>query len=195
MKGKIDEKSLRKDKILAIINKRLTPRQKQKKDLGEVFTPIELIEDMLSHLPKSDWSNPDLKWLDPANGIGNFPVVIFYKLDEGLKEWEPNENKRRKHIIENMIFMMEIQSNNNRIARNIFTSLCKSCTPNIWTIDTLKSTNEKIKEYFHVENFDRIIGNPPFQAFQEAEGKRGGGDELYMKFVKKSIEKSIRKPI
>jgi hypothetical protein len=188
MKGKIDEKSLRKDKILAIIHKRLTPRQKQKKDLGEVFTPIELIEDMLSHLPKSDWSNPDLKWLDPANGIGNFPVVIFYKLDEGLKEWEPNENKRRKHIIENMIFMMEIQSNNNRIARNIFTSLCKSCTPNIWTIDTLKATNEKIKEYFHVENFDRIIGNPPFQAFQEAEGKRGGGDELYMKFVKKSIE-------
>jgi len=188
MKGKIDEKSLRKDKILAIINKRLTPRQKQKKELGEVFTPIELIEDMLSHLPKSDWSNPDLKWLDPANGIGNFPVVIFYKLDEGLKGWEPNENKRRKHIIENMIYMMEIQSNNNRIARNIFTSLCKSCTPNIWTIDTLKISNEKIKEHFHIDNFDRVIGNPPFQAFQEAQGKRGGGDELYMKFVKKSIE-------
>ena len=188
MKGKIEDKSLRKEKVLEIIHKRLTPRQKQKKDLGEVFTPIELIEDMLSHLPKSDWSNPDLKWLDPANGIGNFPVVVFYKLDEGLKAWEPNENKRRKHIIENMIYMMEIQSNNNRIARNIFTSLCKSCTPNIWTIDTLKTTNEKIKEHFHVDNFHRIIGNPPFQAFQEAEGKRGGGDELYMKFVKKSIE-------
>jgi hypothetical protein len=188
MKGKIDERSIRKDKVLEIIHRRLTPRQKQKKDLGEVFTPINLIEDMLSHLPKSDWSNPDLKWLDPANGIGNFPVVLFYKLDEGLKAWESNENKRRKHIIENMIFMMEIQSNNNRIARNIFTSLCKSCTPNIWTIDTLKTTNEKINEHFQVDNFDRVIGNPPFQAFQEAGGKRGGGDELYMKFVKKSIE-------
>jgi hypothetical protein len=188
MKGKIEEKSLRKDKILAIINKRLTPRKKQKNDFGEVFTPIELIEDMLSHLPKSDWSNPKLKWLDPANGIGNFPVVIFYKLDNGLKAWEPNENKRRKHIIENMIYMMELQSNNNRIAKNIFTGLCKSCNPNIWTIDTLNTTNEKIKEHFGVDHFDRIIGNPPFQAIQKAEGKRGGGDELYMKFVKKSIE-------
>jgi len=188
MKGKIDEKTLRKDKILAIINKRLTPRQKQKKDHGEVFTPIGLIEDMLSHLPKSDWSNPDLKWLDPANGIGNFPVVVFYKLDEGLKSLIPNETKRKKHIIEKMIFMMELQSNNNRIAKNIFTSLCDGCTPNIWTVDSLKATNEQIVEHFGVDGFDRVIGNPPFQAFQAAEGKRGGGDELYMKFVQKSIE-------
>ena len=188
MKGKVDERSVRKDKILAIIHKRLTPREKQKKDHGEVFTPIEMIENMLSHLPNADWSNPNLTWLDPANGIGNFPVVVFYKLDEGLKKWEPNENKRRKHIIENMIFMMELQSNNNRIARNIFTSLCDHCTPNIWTVDTLKASNEMIHTHFKVKQFDRIIGNPPFQAFQDAEGKRGGGDELYMKFVKKSLE-------
>jgi hypothetical protein len=206
MKSKVGEPSLRKDKILKIIHKRLTPRPKQKKDLGEVFTPIELIEDMLSHLPESDWSNPKLKWLDPANGIGNFPVVIFYKLDEGLKslgkETElgvdfSSEKQRRKYIIKHMIYMMEIQSNNNRIARNIFTSLCKNtdstdekieCEPNIWTVDTLNTKNEDIAEYFNVDKFDRIIGNPPFQAYQEAEGKRGGGDELYMKFVKKSIE-------
>ena len=188
MKGKVDERSIRKDKILAIIHKRLTPRQKQKKDHGEVFTPIKMIEDMLSHLPATDWSNPDLTWLDPANGIGNFPIVVFYKLDEGLKNWEPNEKKRRKHIIENMIFMMELQSNNNRIARNIFTSLCDNCTPNIWTVDTLGQSNEAIHAHFKVKQIDRIVGNPPFQAFQKADGKRGGGDELYMKFVKRSLE-------
>jgi hypothetical protein len=197
MKGKIDEKSLRKDKILAIIHKRLTPRHKQKKDLGEVFTPIELIEDMLSHLPKSDWSNPKLKWLDPANGIGNFPVVIFYKLDEGLKSLGnsreldvnfSNERQRRKYIIENMIYMMELQSNNNRIAKNIFNSLCESCNPNIWTVNSLQKSTEEILEHFNIDKIDRIIGNPPFQAFQEASNKRGGGDELYMKFVKKSLE-------
>jgi hypothetical protein len=166
----------------------LTPRQKQKKDHGEVFTPIELIEDMLSHLPKTDWSDPDLKWLDPANGIGNFPVVVFYKLDEGLKKWESNEMKRRKHIIENMLYMMELQSNNNRIAKNIFTSLCEGCVPNIWTVDSDKMPTKDILSHFKVEIFDRVIGNPPFQAFQTAEGKRGGGDPLYMKFVKKSLE-------
>ena len=188
MKGKVDEKSLRKDKILAIIHKRLTPRQKQKKDFGEVFTPIELIEDMLSHLPSSDWKNPNLKWLDPANGIGNFPVVIFYKLDEGLKSWEPNEKKRRQHILKNMIFMMEKQSNNNRIARNIFSSLCDGCEGNIWTVDSLSKTKEQILEHFGIDKIDRVVGNPPFQAYQEADGKRGGGDELYMKFVKTYID-------
>ena len=187
MRGKVDDKSLRKEKILQIIHRRLTPRQKQKKDFGEVFTPIELIEDMLSHLPKSDWSNPDLKWLDPANGIGNFPLVVFYKLDEGLKTWEPNEKKRRKHIIEKMLYMMELQSYNNRVAKNIFTSLCEGCVPNIWTTNTLKQTKENILEYFKIDRIDRVIGNPPFQDKQEADGKRGGGDSLYMDFVKLSI--------
>ena len=187
MKGKIEEKSVRKNAVLKIIHKHLTPRQKQKKDFGEVFTPVELIEDMLSHLPKSVWSNPELKWLDPANGIGNFPVVAFYKLDEGLKSWEPNERKRRKHIVENMLYMIEIQSGNTRIARNIFKKLC-DCEPNILTTDSLKVTNEKLTSKHFPLTYDVIIGNPPFQAFQEAEGKRGGGDELYMKFVKKSLE-------
>ena len=163
MKGKIDEKSLRKDKILAIINKRLTPRQKQKKEAGEVFTPIELIEKVMAHLPKSVWKNPDLKWIDPANGIGNFPVVIFYKLDEGLKEWEPNEKKRRKHIIENMLYMIELQSNNNRIARRIFETLCEGCKPNILTANSLELTPAKLKAKGFPEKYDIVMGNPPFQ--------------------------------
>jgi hypothetical protein len=163
MKGQIDEKSLRKDKILAIINKRLTPRKKQKKEAGEVFTPIELIEKVMAHLPKSVWKNPDLKWIDPANGIGNFPVVIFYKLDEGLKFWEPNEKKRRKHIIENMLYMIELQSNNNRIARRIFETLCEDCKPNILTANSLELTPQKLKAKGFPEKYDIVMGNPPFQ--------------------------------
>lgn len=188
MRGKIEEPSTRKNEVLKIIHRHLTPRQVQKKDFGEVFTPIELIEKMLEYLPKSDWSNPNLKWLDPANGIGNFPIVIFYKLDKGLEKWESNTQKRRKHIIEKMLYMMELQSNNNRIAKNIFKKLCDNCTPNIWTIDSLKATKDDILKHFNIDRIDRIVGNPPFQAYQDASDKRGGGDELYMKFVKKSIE-------
>jgi superfamily II DNA or RNA helicase len=166
MKGKLDKDKLRKDKILQIIHRRLTPRQKQQKDFGEVFTPIELVEEMLSHLPDSIWSNPDLTWLDPASGIGNFPVVIFYKLDEGLKKWETSDVKRRKHIVENMIFMMELQSNNVRIARDIFKSLCTSATPNILTGDSLLVTSAKLKTKQWPEQFDIIVGNPPYQPSQ-----------------------------
>lgn len=175
MKGKIDKDKLRKDKILQLIHKRLTPRQKQQKDFGEVFTPIELVEEMLSHLPESVWSNPDLTWLDPASGIGNFPVVLFYKLDEGLKKWESSDVKRRKHIVENMIFMMEIQSNNVRIARDIFKSLCPSATPNILTGDSLLVTSAKLKKKEWPEHFDIIIGNPPFQ--------KGRNLQYYVKFI------------
>ena len=166
MKGKIDEKSIRKDKILALINKRLTPRQKQRKEHGEVFTPIPLAEEMVDHLPESIWSNPDLKWLDPAGGIGNLLVVVFYRLDEGLKKWEDDEPTRRKHIIENMLFMMEFQAGNNRIAKTIFDSLCKGCKSNILTIDSTSILNsdgaDKLRsKHFPIE-FDVIIGNPPY---------------------------------
>ena len=85
--------------IMDYINHRLIPREREKKKNGEVFTPLELINGivpnlrggtrdeklevsdkkklgMLDHLPKEVWTNPHLKWLDPANGIGNFPICI-----------------------------------------------------------------------------------------------------------------------
>ncbi len=184
MKGKINDNLQRKDKILELIHRRITPRRKQKEEKGEVFTPIEFIEEMLSHLPKSVWTNPDLKWLDPANGIGNFPVVVFYKLDEGLKEWESNEKKRRKHIIENMLYMMEIQSNNSRVARNIFEKLCDGCTPNVLTTDSLKITAGDLTKKGFPDKYDVIIGNPPFNAG----GLLKGGGTLWPLFVKKAFD-------
>jgi len=162
MKGKVDEKSVRKNAILQIIHKRLTPRNKQKQEFGEVFTPVELVERMLDHLPKLVWANPNLTWLDPANGIGNFPIVVFYRLDEGLKVWEKNDDKRRKHIIEKMLYMIEIQSNNSRIARNLFEKLCDGCKPNILTMDSLAVTSTKLMAKGFPESFDIIMGNPPF---------------------------------
>jgi len=40
--------------------------------------------DRVGGIPLDVWRNPDTKWLDPANGIGNFPVVAFYMLDYQL---------------------------------------------------------------------------------------------------------------
>jgi hypothetical protein len=31
---------------------------------------------------------------------------------DGLKKWEPNEKKRSKHIIENMLYMVELNKKN-----------------------------------------------------------------------------------
>lgn len=164
MRGKIEEPSTRKNEVLKIIHRHLTPKKSQKASHGEVFTPIEIIEKMFDVLPKSTWSNPDITFLDPANGIGNFPIIAFYKLNDGLKKAIPNEQKRKKHIIEKMLFMIEIQSNNTRIAKNIFSKLCEGCKPNIWTHNSLKVTSDSLEKQGWPTKYDIIMGNPPYQS-------------------------------
>ena len=106
--------------VLNIIRKRLSIREEEKGLYGEVFTPIELICEMFEHIPKEVWKDPKLKWLDPANGIGNFPVIAYYKLFESLKTKIPNSAKRSKHIIENMLYMVELNPVNVRVCIKIF---------------------------------------------------------------------------
>ena len=74
----------------------------------EVFTPNSLINEMLDKLPEGVWSNPDKTWLDPCAGLGNFSVQVLKRLMEGLKGWEPNEEARKKHILEKMLFHVEM---------------------------------------------------------------------------------------
>ena len=150
-------------KVLDTIRTYLIPDQKDKKDFGEVFTPLELVCEMLSKLPKKVWSDPSLVWLDPANGIGNFPVVVYYKLMDGLKKVFPNEAKRSKHIIEKMLFMIELNPVNVSICKKIFKMLDSDSKPNIYTGNTLELNQAKLKVKGFPDKYDIIIGNPPFQ--------------------------------
>lgn len=50
------------------------------RDLGEVFTPFPIIQDMLNLLPNKMWqAHPSLTFLEPACGDGNFLVAILDK--------------------------------------------------------------------------------------------------------------------
>jgi site-specific DNA-methyltransferase (adenine-specific) len=80
----------------------------KRKDNDEVFTPNSLINDMLDKLPEVVWTNPDKTWLDPCAGLGNFSVQVLKRLMEGLSQWEPNEEVRKKHILENMLYHVEM---------------------------------------------------------------------------------------
>lgn len=70
----------------------------------EVFTPRKTCEMILDSLPEEVWHNPNYKWLNPATKNGIFEREIALRLDEGLKDIIPNIEKRRKHILQNMIF-------------------------------------------------------------------------------------------
>lgn len=80
----------------------------KRKDNDEVFTPPFLIEEMLDKIPKIVWKDPTKTWLDPCAGLGNFSVLILKRLMEGLKTWQPDEELRRKHILENMLYHVEM---------------------------------------------------------------------------------------
>lgn len=70
----------------------------------EVFTPRKTCERRLDSLPQEVWSNPNYKWLNPATKNGIFEREIAIRLDGGLKEIIPDQEKRRKHILQNRIF-------------------------------------------------------------------------------------------
>jgi hypothetical protein len=164
-----------KEEISLLLEKNLEIDPKRKDDFGEVNTPEELIHQMLDKLPQNIWKDPNQKWLDPASGIGSFQMIVYEKLIKSLESWEPNLQKRHDHIIQNMIYMCEINRKNIKTARKIFGE--KS---NIIKGDFLKIP-------FHIK-FDVIIGNPPFNDSQDAKNKKGGGNSLWPDFVEKSLD-------
>jgi len=150
---------------------------------GEVMTPLELVKEMITTLPEETWSNPNLKILDPSNGCGPFPAFIIYKLMIGLTEWQPDEDLRYKHIIENMIYTCELQPKNMFLW--LFTIDPKDeFQPNIYTGSFLdQGFDNHMKNVWGVDKFDIITGNPPYQ-----DGKnKNRAHPLWVKFIEKSF--------
>ena len=155
------------------------------KKYGEVYTPITLVQEMLDTLPKDVWSNPDLKWLDPANGMGNFPLVVIVRLMKGLKDWEPDVEKRYKHIIENMVYVSELQP------RNCFIYLSlvdpnDEYDVNLYCGSFLDDAfNEHMKDVWGLDKFGVVYGNPPYN---EEFSNSGTAKDLFDKFIFKSSD-------
>ena len=118
---------------------------------------MNIINEMLDKLPKEVWKNKNLKWFDPAVGIGNFPIAVYFRLIHGLKYEIKDIKKRKKHIIENMLYMSELNKNNMLICKEIFDSN-NEYQMNFYQGDTLQFCPFDI---FKVEKFDIILGNPP----------------------------------
>jgi hypothetical protein len=162
------------------------------KTYGEVMTPLWLVEKMLDILPKHVWKNPKLKWLDPANGVGTFPSAIVKILMEGLKDVIPDSCERYQHIVENMIYVCEIQ------AKNMFLYHCAFDIDDTHKLNTYYGSflseefDNHMKNVWGVEKFDIIIGNPPYNNHQNSKGKRGGGSNLWDKFVIKVLTHTLK---
>jgi len=164
--------------LLELINECLKPKSVEKKTFGEVFTSMNLVDEMLDKLPIDVWKNKTLKWFDPSVGMGNFMIAIYLRLMEGLKDVIMDEKERKKHILENMIYMSELNKKNIFVCKQIF-DINNEYKLNIYCGDTLKFD---INKTFKIKNFDIIIGNPPYQDHEAT-----GDNKLYLSFIKLSL--------
>lgn len=160
----------------------------ESKLFGEVFTPQALIEEILDTLPDDVWSNKDLKWLDPAVGIGNFPAAILNRLMEGLKDIIVDSDERRKWILEEMLYMGDISTKNLFLLYQLFDQN-NEFKLNVFRGDFLSEKFDKhMKEVWGLDGFDLVVGNPPYQ-----EDGATGDNKLYLKFISKILNNSNNK--
>jgi tRNA1(Val) A37 N6-methylase TrmN6 len=159
-----------------------TVSKEDKLKYGEIYTPFSLIDQMLNLFDPKVFLNKDAKWLDPGAGTGYFSIYLFHKLFEGLKPVFPDAEERKSHIIENMLYMVEIKESNILILREQFGDKA-----NIFHMDFLV--------YQPTIQFDFVIGNPPYNTNglkkvptnTQRNKKNEEGQTIWISFVKYSL--------
>ena len=144
------------------------------KTRGEVFTHQILINEMLDKLPNEVWENPDLKWLEPSAGNGRFVKAVYDRLMLTIKD--------EKHILENMLYMVELDADNCETIRNTYDGQYKL---NIYQGSFINY--KKFKECPLNIKFDVIFGNPPFQY----KGENTQAHPIWHYFIKRSFNELI----
>lgn len=113
-------------------------------ETGEVFTPPDLINELIESMDESLFANPNSKFLDNSAGNGNFIVELKKKLCKYHDE---------EHVINNMLYAVELMEDNHH-------ELCKrmgipTTHPHYVCYDAL--------EYHY--RFDGTLGSPTLDQF------------------------------
>lgn len=116
----------------------------------EVFTPPEVVNQMLDMLPQELFSNPDTTFLDPATKSGVFLREIAKRLLKGLEKQIPDVQERVDHIFKKQLFGIAMTELTSLLARR---SLYCSKYPN---------------SSFSVTKFDSPEGNIRFRRTQHS---------------------------
>ncbi|MGM9797407.1 MAG: Eco57I restriction-modification methylase domain-containing protein [Parabacteroides sp.] len=74
----------------------------------EVFTPPQVVNQMLNLLPASLWSDPNARFLDPVSKTGVFLREIAKRLMAGLADQIPDVQERANHIFSQQLYALAI---------------------------------------------------------------------------------------
>ncbi|MDD4439677.1 MAG: N-6 DNA methylase, partial [Tissierellia bacterium] len=132
---------------------------KEKKSLGQVYTPFEIINNMLHEVFKVKTIDENTKILDPSCGGGYFLIEIYKYISYAHPELD------KRHIVENMLFGIDIDDFSiflSKMGLIFFTGL-DGIKFNIYNQDFLIDEINMCK-------FDIIIGNPPYVGHKNSAG-------------------------
>ena len=153
-----------------------------KKDIyenGDVQTPFWIVDKMINQLDDTFFENKYNRVLDPCVGFGQFPVVIIDKFMRGLENQIPSELERKKYILENIIYAVDIAPKYTYIYNQIF-NYNDDYELNIKTGSYLSINTFK---EFGIYTFNLIATNPPHS--KSKTGKVRGTLSIYDKFITK----------
>ena len=174
---------LSREQVDTYLSSKSAIRLSEKSQVGEVFTPVSVIDRMLAMLPKAVWRNPALTWCDPACGFGQFPLKLlvggpgYEGLLSGLATAFPNKHARLTHIFTTMVFSYDI---NTEHVASLLTQLRKMGIPkpNVYAADFLAAAPHK--------SYDIIVGNPPYN---QGGIKRVGEKRLHVRFTEAALQR------
>ena len=182
---------------------------------GEVFTPLIQLYNMFDpyerHL-KDYYDNkfdnvfpyiditPDTKIIDLAAGRGNGSAYLYQMLfnNKNIKDSFENKDDRRKHILNNMLYMSEINPVNISILKDLFGENNKNIIPGDaigknkdgGILSVKEPKHFKLLKYFEEKGikFDIIFTNPPYQKPNKMNPGKFNGSAFYFHFIRLSIE-------
>ena len=123
----------------------------------EVFTPPEIVNQMLDLLPQELFCNPDTKFLDPACKTGVFLREIAKRLIKGLEPQFPDLQQRIDHIFHNQLYGIAITELTSLLSRRgVYCSKYPNSEFSVSKFDTAEG-NVRFKKISHTWKDGRCI--------------------------------------
>lgn len=98
----------------------------------EVFTPPALANQVIDMLPKELFSDPKATFVDPFCKSGVFLREIVKRLDKGLAEKIPDQQKRIDHIMHHQVFGIALTELTSLLSRR--TLYCSKCANSHYSV-------------------------------------------------------------
>lgn len=108
----------------------------------EVFTPPNVVNEILDMLPQELFSNPETRFLDPVSKSGVFLREIAKRLLEGLKDQIPDLQERLDHIFHKQLFGIAITELTALMSRR--SVYCSKNANSKWSVSTFDTPEGNI---------------------------------------------------